>query len=65
MTPDTIRARRLALGLSQTELARILLVGTGTISTWERGQNVPMPYLDLALRYIEDRAAAKRAAQAE
>ncbi|MGH9458988.1 MAG: helix-turn-helix domain-containing protein [Thermoanaerobaculia bacterium] len=36
--PKDLRSRRLALGLSQSELARRLGVPVATLSRWERGE---------------------------
>jgi transcriptional regulator with XRE-family HTH domain len=37
MTPDELRARREALGLSRYALAKRLGVAESTVSRWERG----------------------------
>lgn len=59
MTPDDLRERRRALGLSQIDLARELGVNYRTVSDWERGINgIPGP-LDLALRCLEIRAGLR------
>lgn len=43
MTPIELRARREALGLSQTEFAKILSTSQHTVSDWERGhREIPL-----------------------
>lgn len=39
--PDKLHARRIALGLSAAEVARLLGVASTTYSQWERGQSHP------------------------
>lgn len=57
MTPGDLRTRRLALHLSQKQLAAVLGVGQSTVAHWEQGvQSIP-PYLDLALRCLEQEHA--------
>jgi putative zinc finger/helix-turn-helix YgiT family protein len=51
---DDIRALRRQLGLSQAELARILRLGSNTISRWEAGRNVQSAAMDVLLRLIRD-----------
>ena len=52
MTPDTLRAFRAELRLTQAGLAARLGVNRVTVAEWERGRS-PMPtYLDLALAAI-------------
>ena len=41
MIPEMIKARRLELGYTTTELAKIVGVGQTTISSWERGAKKP------------------------
>ena len=57
--PADLKARRLALGMTQAALARALGVDQGTISRWEAGRiAVASPaMLHLALERIEERAA--------
>lgn len=38
---DYIKAKRVEQKLNQKELAAMLLVSQGCISSWERGRNVP------------------------
>ena len=48
--PKEFKRRRLALGMSQAQLAVALKVNKDTVSTWERGeQNPRMPEAVLAL----------------
>jgi putative zinc finger/helix-turn-helix YgiT family protein len=49
-----IRAVRERLGLTQTELARLLRLGKNTLSRWEAGRNVQSASMDLLLRLIRD-----------
>lgn len=55
VTPEDLRRRRLALGLSQAELGRRLDVPQNTISRWELGtlKIERQAMLDLALRALE------------
>jgi transcriptional regulator with XRE-family HTH domain len=62
VTPAELRERRVALGLSQTELAELLGVTQNTVSRWEVGAHAIPLYLVLALERIEQRAAEQRAA---
>lgn len=57
MTPADLRARRLALHLSQYELARRLGIPPSTVLRWERGDfPIDKPVmLALALETIERR----------
>lgn len=55
MTPQELRARRLALGLRQVDLARALGVTKQAVWLWEAGRRGLPPYLDLALRELERR----------
>lgn len=58
MTPETLRTRRDALGLSQPALAALLGVNEMTLSRWERGVRGIPPLLDRALRDLERECAA-------
>lgn len=49
-----IRAVRERLGLTQSELARLLRLGKNTLSRWEAGRNVQSASMDLLLRLIRD-----------
>lgn len=53
MTPDDLRARRLALSLSQKQLAEAIGVSKSTVAHWEQGVQAVPPYLDLALQTLE------------
>lgn len=61
MTGDEIRAARLALGLTQEQLAeRMGLFGKQTISQWERGVRTPQgPSVKLLERLLAEAAATK------
>jgi len=52
--PD-LKSRRLALGLSQPELAEVLGVHPMTLSKWEREVLAVPIYIDLALEALENR----------
>lgn len=54
MTPDALRTRRLALGLTQNALALRLGVSQSTVLRWEAGGVMDSPVLvDLALQRLE------------
>lgn len=55
MTPQELKTRRLALGLSQEHLARLLDVTTSTVARWEQGKGkIGSPsMLNLALTCLE------------
>ena len=59
MTPDDLRARRLALGMSQSQLARALGIHVRTISKWERGVHTIPPHVALALDALGESAASR------
>jgi putative zinc finger/helix-turn-helix YgiT family protein len=50
LSPEQIRQHRLALGLTQQELADLLDVGVSTLSRWETGAQVQQRSLDRFLR---------------
>lgn len=52
-TAQRIRAWRKKLGLTQVEAAALLGVSARSLQGWEAEENVPKPYLELALRYAE------------
>jgi transcriptional regulator with XRE-family HTH domain len=53
MTPDELRARRLAIRYSQRQLAGLLDTAVANLQNWEQGR-VPIPgFLHLALYCIE------------
>lgn len=49
-----IRAIRERFGLTQAALARLLRLGSNTISRWEAGRNVQTAAMDVLLRLIRD-----------
>lgn len=53
ISPDDLRRRREALGLTQDDLARIFGVTNTTVSRWERGIT-PMPgrLVELAMAHL-------------
>lgn len=53
MTPEELKARRLALELSQGDLAKRFGVDRSYVSHVERGDVEPRPWYDLALLAIE------------
>lgn len=53
MTAGEVGQRRAALGISQQELADRLGIDRKTLSRWECGRRVPVPFLRLALIAIE------------
>jgi transcriptional regulator with XRE-family HTH domain len=62
VTPEDLRRRRIALGLSQAELGARLDVPQNTISRWEIGRlPIERPsMLDLALRALETEPRRRR-----
>jgi transcriptional regulator with XRE-family HTH domain len=64
LTPDELRARRNALGLSQQKLAEALGVTQHTISRWEEGKmKITAPrsvWLDLEMKRVERESRSKR-----
>jgi len=60
VNPIELKARRLALGLSQSELAELVGVGQNAVSQWETGARRPNPgtavVLADALDQLEDAA---------
>ena len=54
LSADEIRALRRRLGATQAELARLLRLGSNTVSRWEAGRNVQTAAMDLLLRMIRD-----------
>lgn len=61
MTPAQLKARRLALGLTQAELAHELGIQAGSVSRYERGDpEHPIPkWLLLALKGLATRKKPK------
>jgi putative zinc finger/helix-turn-helix YgiT family protein len=49
-----IRAIREGLGLTQANLARLLRLGSNTVSRWEAGRNVQSASMDMMLRLLRD-----------
>jgi putative zinc finger/helix-turn-helix YgiT family protein len=54
LSADKIRSIRERLGLTQSELGRLLRLGRNTISRWEAGRNVQTGAMDLLLRLVRD-----------
>jgi putative zinc finger/helix-turn-helix YgiT family protein len=54
LTADEIRSIRERYGLTQAEIARLLRLGSNTISRWEAGRNVQTASMDMLLRMIRD-----------
>ena len=54
LSADEIRALRERLSLTQNELAKLLRLGSNTISRWESGRNVQTEAMDLLLRLVRD-----------
>jgi DNA-binding transcriptional regulator YiaG len=50
LSPEEIRSERLALGLTQRDLAQYLRASESTISRWESGAQIQQKCLDLLLR---------------
>jgi DNA-binding transcriptional regulator YiaG len=49
-----IRALRERFGLTQGALAKLLRLGSNTISRWEAGRNVQTAAMDVLLRMLRD-----------
>lgn len=62
MTPNELTARREALGLSQSELARMLGVRRHYVWRWENNTYRVPPLMDMAMRGVE---ATLRSAHAD
>lgn len=54
LSAEEIRSIRERFGLTQGELARLLRLGTNTISRWEAARNVQTASMDILLRMIRD-----------
>jgi HTH-type transcriptional regulator/antitoxin MqsA len=54
LSPEEIRATREAHGLTQAALAKLLRLGTNTISRWESDRMVQTAAMDVLLRLIRD-----------
>ena len=54
LSADEIRAIRKEFGLTQNELARLLRLGTNTVSRWESGRNVQTAAMDVLVRLLRD-----------
>jgi putative zinc finger/helix-turn-helix YgiT family protein len=54
LTADEIRSIRERHDLTQGEMARLLRLGSNTISRWEAGRNVQTASMDVLLRMIRD-----------
>ncbi len=54
LSAEEIRSLRERLALTQSSLARLLRLGSNTISRWEAGRNVQTAAMDVLLRLIRD-----------
>ena len=54
LSADEIRAIRERFSLTQADLARLLRLGSNTVSRWESGRNVQTAAMDILLRLIRD-----------
>lgn len=54
LSADEIRALRERLSLTQNELAKLLRLGSNSISRWESGRNVQTEAIELLLRLVRD-----------
>ena len=54
LTADEIRSIRERHHLTQAEMARLLRLGSNTISRWEAGRNVQTAVMDMLFRMIRD-----------
>lgn len=55
---DRLRSRRLALNLSQAELAETFGIAAETLSRWEHGRATRWQLIDLALQFLEQGKAS-------
>ncbi len=53
MKGDELRERRIALDMTQEQLAAELEAASNTVARWERGERGIPPYLSLALETVE------------
>ncbi len=58
--PAEIRALRERLGLTQGQLAKLLMLGDNTISRWKADRNVQTAAYDVLLRLVRDIPATIR-----
>lgn len=54
LTPEQIVELRERLGISQSQLGRLLQLGTNTVSRWETGRKVQSASMDTFLRVLRD-----------
>ncbi len=54
-----VKETRIALGLSQTQLAEKLQVAHSTVNRWERGRTKPLPALMMQLEMLAKEAAGR------
>jgi putative zinc finger/helix-turn-helix YgiT family protein len=54
LSADDIRQIREHFHLTQADLARLLRLGSNTVSRWEAGRNVQTAAMDILLRLIRD-----------
>lgn len=54
LSADDIRSTRERFGLTQVALAKLLRLGSNTISRWESGRNVQTAAMDVLLRLLRD-----------
>jgi putative zinc finger/helix-turn-helix YgiT family protein len=54
LSGDEIRSVRERFNLTQADFARLLHLGSNTISRWEAGRNVQTAAMDVLLRLIRD-----------
>jgi len=54
LSAEEIRALRERLSLTQNKLAKLLRLGSNTISRWESGRNVQTEAMDVLLRLVRD-----------
>lgn len=52
LSPEEVRAKRAAAGLSQEAFARQLGVGRVTVARWETGQQIPSAVFDRLIRNL-------------
>ena len=54
LSAEEIRTLRRRFGVTQGQLARLLRLGSNTVSRWESGRNVQTAAMDVLLRLLRD-----------
>jgi putative zinc finger/helix-turn-helix YgiT family protein len=54
LSPAEVQAVRRRLDMTQAQFARLLRLGSNTVSRWEAGRTVQMASMDVLLRLVRD-----------